>query len=115
LPSIYKHRLWHADITAGPIHLVQHITLTYFTQCAPANDVPAVYIGETGGVTALCLLCCRVGRLDGSQAAPLAQLPPADMTAEAFVAWWTARGFTVAEAVALMGSHALLDDQGCYR
>jgi hypothetical protein len=37
------------------------------------------------------------------------------MTLDGFVNFWTARGFTVEQGVALMGSHALLDEQGCYR
>jgi hypothetical protein len=61
------------------------------------------------------MLRCRVGRVDGSQATALTQLPANDMNVDAFVAWWTARGFSVAEAVALMGAHGLIDSQGCYR
>lgn len=57
----------------------------------------------------------RVGRLDNPNASPAGILPASDMTLDGFVNFWTARGFTVEQGVALMGSHALLDEQGCYR
>lgn len=60
-------------------------------------------------------MLCRVGRLDSTTASTPGQLPGEAMTAAEFAAWWPARGFTVEEGVALMGSHALLDEQTCYR
>jgi hypothetical protein len=57
----------------------------------------------------------RVGRLDSVTAAPPGQLPAADIGLDAFVKFWTDRGFTVLEAVALMGSHSLIDEQGCFQ
>ncbi|KAG2484028.1 hypothetical protein HYH03_017118 [Edaphochlamys debaryana] len=57
----------------------------------------------------------RVGRLDSIRPAPPNQLPPNSANASSFLNFWTARGFTAREAAALMGSHALLDSQGCFK
>lgn len=75
-------------------------------------------VADTHNTTTPCLFCCssyRVGRLDNPNASPAGVLPASDMTLDGFVNFWTARGFTVEQGVALMGSHALLDEQGCYR
>lgn len=56
-----------------------------------------------------------VGRLDTYMPSPPNQLPPDNADAKSFNAWWKARGFTVRQAIALMGSHALIDDQGCIK
>ncbi|KAG2484888.1 hypothetical protein HYH03_016369 [Edaphochlamys debaryana] len=56
----------------------------------------------------------RVGRLDSTKPAPPNQLPSASANAASFLSFWTARGFTPREAAALMGSHALVDSQGCF-
>ncbi|KAG2440741.1 hypothetical protein HXX76_003598 [Chlamydomonas incerta] len=53
----------------------------------------------------------RVGRLDSTLPAPPGNLPAANSTLEQFAAFWTARGISATEATALMGSHALIDDQ----
>ncbi len=55
----------------------------------------------------------RVGRLDSDRPTPPNQLPAADASPEEFTKFWSDRGFTEAEAVALMGSHALIDEQVC--
>jgi hypothetical protein len=53
----------------------------------------------------------RVGRLDSATPSPPGQLPPADVTNPNFLTFWAARNFSADEAVALLGSHALIDDQ----
>jgi hypothetical protein len=53
----------------------------------------------------------RVGRLDSEAAAPVNQLPDADTTTTEFMTFFQNRGFTPDEAVSLMGSHSLIDDQ----
>ncbi|KAG2484027.1 hypothetical protein HYH03_017117 [Edaphochlamys debaryana] len=57
----------------------------------------------------------RVGRLDSIRPAPPNQLPPNSANASSFLTFWTARGFTPREAAALMGSHCLVDSQGCFK
>lgn len=61
-----------------------------------------------------------VGRYDRSTPAPPRQLPAGDQSLPAghqslqdFATFWTERGFSMEEAVALQGSHALIDDQVC--
>ncbi|GLC63932.1 hypothetical protein PLESTF_000100100 [Pleodorina starrii] len=56
-----------------------------------------------------------VGRLDSISPAPPNQLPPASAGVDEFVQFWAARGINAKEAMALMGSHALIDTQGCFR
>ncbi len=55
----------------------------------------------------------RVGRLDSLSPSPTNTLPAADASPSSFAAFWKARGFTMEEAIALMGSHALIDEQAC--
>ena len=44
------------------------------------------------------------------------QLPPVTLSREAFAKFWTERGFTIEEGIALtQGSHALVDEQHCFR
>jgi hypothetical protein len=57
----------------------------------------------------------RVGRADNPTANPAGKLAPAGMNTTEFEAFFTARGLTLAEGLALMGSHALLDEQACFR
>eukprot|EP00198_Chlamydomonas_reinhardtii_P001096 XP_001690431.1 predicted protein [Chlamydomonas reinhardtii] len=57
----------------------------------------------------------RVGRLDSVVPAPPGNLPAANTTLEQFAAFWAARGISATEATALMGSHALIDDQACFQ
>lgn len=59
----------------------------------------------------------RVGRLDSAVPPPTNTLPNVDVGSPEFVAFWRSRGFTIEEGIALMGSHALIDDQasrGCH-
>jgi hypothetical protein len=56
-----------------------------------------------------------VGRLDSKHTAPEHSLPAADMTAPEFADFWPKLGLTVEEGVALLGSHSLLEIQGCRR
>ncbi len=60
----------------------------------------------------------RVGRRDNDKSgkgfstlAPENTLPPADMTAPDFKKWWGDRSFGVELAIALLGTHALIDHQ----
>ncbi len=57
----------------------------------------------------------RVGRLDSIAPAPEGQLLPENADLDAWAIFWKARGFNLTEAMALMGSHALIDEQvrGC--
>jgi hypothetical protein len=55
----------------------------------------------------------RVGRRDSLKPSPNGTLLPGDATPRAFAAFWQARGFNMEEAIALMGSHALIDEQAC--
>jgi hypothetical protein len=57
----------------------------------------------------------RVGRIDNLKPSPPDQLPPADATTTQFTAFWKKHGFSTEEAVALMGTHSLIDDQVCTR
>ena len=57
----------------------------------------------------------RVGRTDNPTANPAGKLAPAGMNTTEFEAFFTTRGLTLAEGLALMGSHALLDEQACFR
>ncbi|EFJ51493.1 hypothetical protein VOLCADRAFT_87571 [Volvox carteri f. nagariensis] len=43
------------------------------------------------------------------------QLPEVSAGVGDFVHFWNARGITTQEAMALMGSHALIDNQGCFQ
>ncbi|KAG2435978.1 hypothetical protein HYH02_011691 [Chlamydomonas schloesseri] len=57
----------------------------------------------------------RVGRLDCStMPAPPNQLPSAAADLDTFIKFWADRGINETEAVALMGSHSLVDSQGCF-
>ncbi len=53
----------------------------------------------------------RVGRLDSLTPSPPNQLPAATATTQTLSTFWSQRGFTMSEAMALMGTHALIDDQ----
>ncbi len=53
----------------------------------------------------------RVGRLDSIAPAPEGLLPPANADLDGWATFWKARGFNLTEATALMGSHALIDEQ----
>lgn len=53
----------------------------------------------------------RVGRLDSVRPAPPEKLPAEHADLAAFAGFWKARGFSMEEAMALMGSHALVDEQ----
>lgn len=57
----------------------------------------------------------RVGRYDSTVASESGRLPPPSFGVAQFVGFWQARGFSYDEMIALMGSHALLDNQGCYK
>lgn len=53
----------------------------------------------------------RVGRLDNIRPSPPGNLPPNHADLTSFAKFWKERGFSEAEATALMGSHALIDTQ----
>jgi hypothetical protein len=46
---------------------------------------------------------------------PPGQLPAVDVNPVDFAAFWVARGLTVEDGIALMGSHSLVDAQECFR
>ncbi|KAG2440722.1 hypothetical protein HXX76_003579 [Chlamydomonas incerta] len=56
----------------------------------------------------------RVGRLDSIRPSPPGNLPAATANLTTLMKFWKDRGFSEAEATALMGSHALLDTQACF-
>eukprot|EP00198_Chlamydomonas_reinhardtii_P001276 XP_001690611.1 predicted protein [Chlamydomonas reinhardtii] len=56
----------------------------------------------------------RVGRLDNIRPSPPGNLPPNHADLTSFAKFWKERGFSEAEATALMGSHALIDTQACF-
>jgi hypothetical protein len=62
-------------------------------------------------VKILSLGTLRVGRMDSLKASPPNQLPPANATTQQFASFWQLHKFSQEEAVALMGSHSLIDDQ----
>jgi hypothetical protein len=53
----------------------------------------------------------RMGRTDSAKPAPEGKLPGAAVTVAEFAAFWSDRGFSMAEAMSLMGSHSLIDEQ----
>lgn len=56
----------------------------------------------------------RVGKLDSNVENPPGILPPADLKPEGFAAYFKPRfNRGMYDAVALMGSHTVLDNQGC--
>ncbi|KAG2491600.1 hypothetical protein HYH03_010165 [Edaphochlamys debaryana] len=57
----------------------------------------------------------RVGRVDSTRPSPPGNLPSASAGTAAFLNFWAERGFTPREAAALMGSHCLVDSQGCFK
>ncbi|GLC39076.1 hypothetical protein PLESTM_000837200 [Pleodorina starrii] len=56
-----------------------------------------------------------VGRLDSIEPAPPGLLPNVSVGMADFARFWAAQGIKLREATALMGSHALIDEQGCFR
>jgi hypothetical protein len=55
----------------------------------------------------VCLL--QVGRIDHAEANPENSLLPGEATLTEMDSYWTARGMTMEEGVALLGIHALME------
>lgn len=53
----------------------------------------------------------RIGRYDRTEAAPAGTLPAENVTVSNFAQFWKDRKINMTEAVALMGSHGLIDTQ----
>lgn len=59
------------------------------------------------------LVPLRVGRIDHAEANPENSLLPGEASLTQMSDYWTARGMTLEEGVALLGIHALMENKGC--
>lgn len=108
-PSLHPQPLW-APAAHARRHTHAHVCSTLPAARSQVGGAVATEVLSAGRVRILDH-GLRVGRLDSITPAPEGVLPPANADLDAWATFWRARGFNLTEAMALMGSHALIDEQ----